>query len=109
MWDTILPVLLQILGVIVSTAATAALVAVNSFVRQKAGDAAAKAAMDMLHKALETGVNAAVVAKPNADTTTIVNDAIAHAKQSIPDTLSQLMPSGQVLVNIALSKLFKAK
>lgn len=105
MWTQDYPLIYQLVTAVLGVLISAALVSLNSFIKQKAGADAAEALANMLHLALETGVKAAENASPGATATTIVNDAITHAMESIPDTIAQLQPTAQTLVNIAMSKL----
>lgn len=105
MWTTIQPIFFELIASVLGVIASAVLVSINSFVRQKAGDEASETLMFLLHRSLETGVKAAQNATPDATAESIVKDAIAHATQSIPDTIAKLNPTAQVLINIAMSKL----
>lgn len=105
MWTQIEPMVYELLAAVLSVLVSAALVAVTSYIKQKANNDDAESLIFLLHHALETGVKAAENAQPGATAATIVNEAIAHAMESIPETIAKLNPAMQVLINIAMSKL----
>lgn len=110
MWTQLQPMVFELIATVLSVLVSAALVSLNGYIRQKASTDDAESLMYFLHHAIETGVKAAENAAPDATVSTIVNEAIAHAMESIPDIIAKLNPTTQVLVNIAMSKLtHKAK
>lgn len=104
----VLPYILEIVGSILAAIAGAVLLAARQWLTAKLGADTTKALADMLHRALETGAQAAVAANPGAQPGDLIADAIAHAQVSIPDTLERLAPSPEALANIARAKVAQA-
>ncbi len=101
----LMPHILEILAGVLTAVVTAVGLAARQYLTAKIGATNTEALSSMLHRALDTGVRAALAANPQADPGALVADAIDHAKASIPDTLAKLAPSRETLVNIARSKL----
>lgn len=101
----VMPHLVDILVTILSGIVAAVLLAARQYLTARIGATTTAALADMLHRALDTGIKAAVAANPTAKPGDLVADAIAHAKASIPDTIAKLAPAPETLVNIARSKL----
>ena len=101
----IMPHLVDLLATILAALVGAVLLAARQYLTTKIGATATASLSDMLHRALETGVKAAITANPSARPGDLIRDAITHAEASIPDTLAKLAPTPETLANIARSKL----
>ena len=103
--SAVLPQLLDLVALILAGLIAAVCLAARQYLTARIGATTTAALSDMLHRALDTGIKAAVAANPTAKPGDMVADAIAHAKASIPDTIAKLAPAPETLVNIARSKL----
>ena len=101
----LMPQLVEVLATILAGLVAAVLLAARQYLTAKIGAKTTQALADMLHRALETGIQAAITANPSAAPGDLVKAAIVHAEASIPGTLAKLDPPAEVLRNIALSKL----
>ncbi len=63
---------------------------------------------EALHRAMMSGIRAAVDRGPNEAVEDLACAAVEHAKASVPDAIRRLRPSDNVLENLARSKLTKA-
>lgn len=54
-----------------------------------------------LHSALMTGIRTAIEKNPGAARDLLVNDAVAYARQSVPDAIKKLSPDNFILRRIA--------
>lgn len=98
----LMPVVLQLLAAVLMGAISAAALAM----KRNFGIAIDQKAQDDLHRALMSGVKAAIAAgTPRGE---IVNAAVGHAMKSVPDAIKRLSPAQAVLLNIAASKLEEA-
>lgn len=105
LWDGLAEILIAFLSGLFA----AAMLALRNWLAAKAGRENADALVTMLHRSLQTGVEAYVAIKPDARPGDVVTAAIEHAQISIPDTLRKLAPGHAVMENIALSKLAWAR
>lgn len=105
--STMLPQILDALAAILSVLLAAVLLAARQYLTAKVGATTTQALADMLHRALETGAQAAYAANPQAKPGDMIRDAISHAEASIPDTLAKLAPKPDALANIARAKVAK--
>ena len=60
---------------------------------------------EALHSALMSGIRAAVERGPEEAVEVLVQEAVEHAKASVPDALLRLRPDEAILQNLARSKL----
>lgn len=98
----LLPVLLQLLAAVLMAAISAAALAM----KRNFGIAIDQKAQDDLHRALMSGVKAAIAAgTPRGE---VVEAAVRHTMKSVPDAIKRLKPAQSVLLNIAASKLEEA-
>jgi hypothetical protein len=97
------PLLLQALGVI----GTALLAWLTVSVRKWAGVADEAASRDALHSALTTGATAAATLA-NASVGSVAKDALAYARQSVPDAFAALKPTSEVQAILARAKAAQA-
>ncbi|EBA18412.1 hypothetical protein RSK20926_11854 [Roseobacter sp. SK209-2-6] len=58
-----------------------------------------------LHSALMSGLRAALSRRPEAEPPQLIEEAIAYARDSVPDAMARLGPSEAVLGRLALGKL----
>jgi len=60
---------------------------------------------EALHSALISGLQAAMKKGPQAGLDALTDEAIQYAKNSVPDAIAKLAPSGETLRDLARSKL----
>lgn len=94
------PLVLQLLGILFTTVATLAANALRKYI----GDQSTAAVVDLLHKALESGVKSQM-ADGETNSGAIAQAAVEYAEKSIPDTMAKLKPDYGVMIDIAKSKI----
>lgn len=98
------PLLIQALALILSS-----LIGVAAMtVRKHFGVQIGKALQDDLHRALMSGIKAALEDGREAAADVLIAEAIKHARESVPDTFKALNPSVAVLERIARGKIADA-
>ncbi|MDO5631117.1 MAG: hypothetical protein Q4G22_04695 [Paracoccus sp. (in: a-proteobacteria)] len=96
---TILPAAVQLIG----AALGLLLIRAANVARDRWGIEIEARHREALHSALMSGIRAAILKGLRGDAA--VDMAIAHATASVPDALSRLQPSADVLISIATAKL----
>lgn len=100
------PALFELLSVIVSAAITWAAIVF----KQKTGVEIQKKYQDDLHRALDTGIKAAIQKLSiTASTQQLVEHAVEYAHTSVPDAIKSLEPEAGVMSKIATAKVNDAK
>jgi len=97
------PLLLQALGVI----GTALLAWIGAAIQARTNSIKTANYRDSLHSALNTGALAAATV-PGASLRDIATEAIKHANKSVPDAISSLRPSVEVMGTLARAKATQA-
>lgn len=108
LWDVISPVIANTLAIIL----TGVITWVANTVRQKYNIEIEQSYRESLHKALMSGINAALLRVgglveplPPGTKVEVINQAVAHAQKSVPDAIKTLGATTDVLGNLATSKL----
>lgn len=99
LWAALAPVVMEALGIIALLAVTWA----AAQLKQRLGLEVTEKQRDALHKAMVTGITAALAR--NIDGQDAVDAAVEYAHQSVPGAIKALKPRAGVLENIAVSKL----
>lgn len=94
-----LPALLQLAGLVLAGVIAQAALQLKA----RWGIDIEKAHQDSLHRALMSGINAALMR--NFTGTSAAEAAVAYAKRSVPDAIKALKPSPDVLRSLAEAKL----
>jgi len=108
--SAVAPSVTEIIVMALSGLLSMLLITVRSWVVQRIGSENTAALIDVLHRAIDTGVKSAlsnerIPAPGGSAQTVIIEKAISHAKASIPETIQRLKPSIDVLRSIAQAKL----
>jgi hypothetical protein len=98
------PLLIQALALVLSSLIGAAALTV----RKHFGVQIGKALQDDLHRALMSGIKAALEDGREAATDVLIDEAIKHALESVPDAFRALNPSVPVLQRLARGKIAEA-
>jgi len=112
-------IILPTIGAITSTVIAIALPWIANILRQRYNLQVEQKDMEALQSAVNTGVNAALARVLTQATQrnpelgnqlkkAVVEEAISHVQQSVPDAMRRLKPPEEVLANIALAKLAQA-
>lgn len=98
------PLLIEALALILSSAIAAAALAVRKHFGVQVGQALQRD----LHTALMSGIKAALEDGREAAADVLVDEAIRHARESVPDAFQALKPSEAVLRRLARGKIAEA-
>ncbi len=101
-YTAIAPSLLEISGVVVAGAIGWA----ATYAKRKWGLEIEAKHRDALHKALMTGIQAALMQGASGPAAAVM--AVTYAKKSVPDAIKALKPGADVLVDLARAKLEQA-
>jgi hypothetical protein len=97
----LVPHLLPLLGALLTLAITAAAAALRSWT----GIEIEARHREALHRAIMSGLSAALARKPAATSESVIDEALAHAQHSVPGALRALRPDPGTLRRIAAARL----
>ncbi|KIC30048.1 hypothetical protein [Leisingera sp. ANG-M6] len=98
------PLLIEALALILTSAIAAAAL----MVRKHFGVQVGQALQRDLHTALMSGIRAALEDGREAAADVLINEAIQHARESVPDAIKALKPTEAVLQRLARGKIAEA-
>jgi hypothetical protein len=99
----------QIIDMMPEVIGSAAAVCIVLLLRQLTAWLVAKAALENIHIAAQTGVNAALTLNPNASNKDLVRNGIDHVTAKMGDSLRKVGGRGEDIVPIVESKVAEAR